>query len=118
MYVSTNSRHNSKHKKMSIDDRLKRIEELALLAAKDVLNTNDAALYLGISKEYLYRLVFLRKIPFYKGAGGKLTYFAKSELNEWMLHRRVQTQEEQEQAAIAHVINNPIGGRVRKGGAK
>lgn len=105
-------------KKMSIDDRLKRIEELTVLAAKDVFNTNDAALYLGISKQYLYRLVFLRKIPFYKGAGGKLTYFAKSELNEWMLHRRVQTQEEQEQAAIAHVINNPIGGRVRKGGAK
>ena len=101
---------------MNIEKRLERIEQLTMLAAKDALTMDDAAAYTGLSKTYLYRLVSLKKIPYYKSVGGKLTYFAKRELNDWLLHTRVQTTEEAEQAAAAYVINNPRNRR--KGGAK
>ena len=99
-----------------INDKLNRIEQMAVLAAKDAFTMSDAAFFTGLSKAYLYKLVHQRKIPFYKSAGGKQTYFAKSELTQWLLKHRVSTIEEAEQAAAAYVVNNPRNGR--KGGAK
>lgn len=87
-----------------------------MLAAKDALTMDDAAAYTGLTKGYLYRLVHLKKIPYYKSVGGKQTYFAKKELCGWLLKHRVQTTEEAEQAAAAYVVNNPRNGR--KGGAR
>ena len=92
-------------------EQLDRIEKFALLGAKDALTMDDAVAYTGLSKTYLYRLVHLKKIPYYKSVGGKLTYFAKRELNEWLLKHHVQTTEEAEQAAAAYVVNNPRNGR-------
>lgn len=74
---------------MSIDERLERIEQLTLLSAKDALTMDDAAAYTGLSKSYLYRLVCKKRIPYYKSAGGKQTYFAKKELCNWLLKHRV-----------------------------
>lgn len=101
---------------MSIKQKLDRIEQLTLLGAKDALTMNDAAAYTGLSKGYLYRLVHLKKIPYYKSAGGKQTFFAKKELNDWLLKYRVQTTEEAQEAAAAYVMNNPRNGR--KGSVK
>lgn len=101
---------------MTIDEKLDRIEKLTLLNAKEALTTDDAALYTGLSKSYLYRLVSEKRIPYYKGAGGKITYFAKTELTRWLLKHRVSTTEEAQQVAAAYVVNNPRNGR--KGGAR
>lgn len=96
----------------NIFQKLQRIEELTLLAAKEALNMDDAAAYTGLSKSYLYRLVCKKQIPHYKSAGGKQTYFKKSELNAWLLNHRVMTTEEAEQMAAAYCLNNPMkGGR-------
>lgn len=59
---------------------------------KEVLTTDEAAKYLGISKSALYKLTMGRKIPFYKSA--KLCYFDRQEIIDWMKSNRVATQEE------------------------
>jgi len=101
---------------MTIEQRLERIEQFTLLAAKDVLTTDDVAAYTGLSKGYLYQLVSRRGIPHYKSEGGKYTYFKKSEINAWLLAHRVASKAENEAAAVAYVVNNPTN--KRKGGAK
>lgn len=58
---------------------------------KDVLTTDEAASYLGITKSCLYKLTMGRKIPYYKSEGGKLCYFEREELNEWMKSHRIAT---------------------------
>ena len=99
---------------MTIEERLDRIEQLTLLAAKDALNMDDAAAYTGLSKSYLYKLVSNRQIPCYKSGGGKHTYFAKKELCDWILKYRIRTIEELEQEAAAYVINHPISEQRRR----
>ena len=65
---------------------------------KEVLTSDEAAAYLGISKSALYKLTMGRKIPFYKSA--KLCYFDRQEIIDWMKSNRVATQEELEAKAM------------------
>lgn len=101
---------------IAIEEKLNKIENYTLLAAKDALTMDEAAAYTGLSKAYIYKLVSKKMIPYYKGTMGKITYFAKSELCNWLLKHRVSTIEEAEQKAIAYVVNNPRNGR--KGGKR
>lgn len=75
---------------------LKEIKEAALLATKPILTLEDAAAFMGVSKCCLYKLVHAKKIPYYKSAGGKFTYFKRAELEEWLTAVRVPTAEEME----------------------
>lgn len=70
----------------SIDERLK-IIEVAVLSKKVVLNLNEASLYLGISQSYLYKLTSNNIVPHYK-PNGKLIFFNRVELEEWMLKNK------------------------------
>ena len=74
---------------------------------KEVLTSDEAAAYLGISKSALYKLTMGRKIPFYKSA--KLCYFDRQEIIAWMKANRVATQEELQ--AQAKEILKKKGGR-------
>ena len=85
----------------NIVERLQRIETLLATASKEVLNANEAALFLGISTGRLYHLTAERAIPHYK-KNGSLS-FRKSELEDWLLGERVDTKEEIEAQARAHI---------------
>lgn len=63
------------------------------LSCKEVLTTEEAARFLGITKSYLYKLTMQRLIPHYKPMG-KLCYFIKAELMEWLQTNRVKTDTE------------------------
>jgi excisionase family DNA binding protein len=93
-------------------NELRELKELTLLGAKQALSVKDACLLTGLSRSYLYKLVCYKEIPYYKSGGGKLTYFDKSEINEWCLKHRVSTNEEIEQAAALYCVT----GKHRKGG--
>lgn len=93
---------------MDIAKELTAIKQAAVLGAKNVLNMDDAVALTGMSKNYLYKLVSQKRIPHYKNAGGKRTFFKREELEAWMLSMRVQTEQEAESAAIAHVIKHKI----------
>lgn len=73
--------------------QLDRIEKYTLLAAKNVLVLEEAALILGVATSTLYKMTMRNQVPYYK-PNGKLIYFNKQELEEWMQQNRVATVEE------------------------
>ncbi len=82
----------------TMTERLDRIERLSLIAAKPVLLVEEAAIFTGFSVQHLYRLTSAKQIPHYKK--DRKLYFKKSELEEWMLEHRVQTNEEIERQKL------------------
>lgn len=84
--------------------RLEAIERYSLLAAKNVLTIDDAAVLTGMSKSHLYKLTCSKQIPFYR-PNGKLVYFDRQELEGWLKQNRVTTQTEAEQQAFAYVMH-------------
>ncbi len=77
---------------------------------KEVLTSDEAAMYLGVSKSCLYKWTMNRTIPHYKSPNGKLNYFNRVELEQWMQSVRVKTDDELEQEAQRY--------RLKKGGLK
>lgn len=69
--------------------QLHAIRTTTLLDVKDIYNTTEASLFLGVKRSYLYELVRNRKIKHYKSCGGKLTYFRRQDLEEWMAYNIV-----------------------------
>jgi len=86
---------------------LAELKNLAVLGAKTALTTSDAVLLTGLSRSHIYRLCCYKQIPHYKSSGGKHTYFCKKELSDWMLSRRIKTDDELKSAAVAHVVTKP-----------
>ena len=60
---------------------------------KEVLTSEEVARYMGISKSYLYKLTMRKQIPHYKPMG-KVCYFNRVEIEEWLQSNRVATEEE------------------------
>ncbi|WP_455668240.1 helix-turn-helix transcriptional regulator [Phocaeicola sp.] len=84
-------------------DKLEEIRSATLIGCKDALTTKDATIITGLSIQYIYKLVQDRQIPHYRSKGGKIIYFKKSELNEWMLSTRVRTKKEIDAEATKRV---------------
>ena len=63
-----------------------------IFTTKEVLTSDEAAKYMGISKSYLYKLTMLRKIPHFKPMG-KMCYFNRAELENWLQSNRIATDE-------------------------
>lgn len=79
------------------------------LCTKEVLTSNETAQYLGVSKSCLYKWTMTRAIPHYKSPTGKLCFFNRKEIEEWMQSIKVKTNEELGQEAEAII---------RKGGKR
>lgn len=79
-----------------------------LFCTKEVLTSDEAARYMGISKSYLYKLTMRGEIPHYKPMG-KMCYFNRAELEQWLQQNRCATATE-----IADAANR----LAMKGGAK
>ncbi|MEN6619586.1 MAG: helix-turn-helix domain-containing protein [Rikenellaceae bacterium] len=75
-----------------LNEQLDRIEAAAL-STKAVLNFTEAAIYSGLSKSHLYKLTSGRGIPHYK-PHGKMVYFNRVELEQWLQQNRVNTTDE------------------------
>lgn len=61
-----------------------------LFCTKEVLTSDEAARYMGISKSYLYKLTMRGEIPHYKPMG-KMCYFNRAELEQWLQQNRCAT---------------------------
>jgi len=72
----------SKKKESLILERLDAIEAHLKKFKSKPLNAVEAAEYLSISLQHLYRLTSQRKIPHYKPA--RYLYFFEHELDEWI----------------------------------
>lgn len=85
------------------------VTDNTLFCTKEVLTSDEAARYMGISKSYLYKLTMRQQIPHYKPMG-KMCYFNRLELEQWLQSNRVSTSTEISQQAQACCM--------KKGGAR
>lgn len=69
------------------------INPMVYLLQKEILSLPEACIYLCISQSYMYKLTSSRKIPHYSPMG-KLIFFKRTELEEWVFKNRRSTREE------------------------
>lgn len=79
-----------------------------IFCTKEVLTSDEAAKYIGISKSYLYKLTMRQLIPHFKPMG-KMCYFNRLEIEEWLQSNRVSTADEV--AGKAHTYCMQKGGK-------
>lgn len=84
-----------------IINKLSRIEKY-IIGLKEIFNIEELAEYTGFRQSYIYKLVHLGSIPYYKPSGKKL-FFSRKEIDEWLLKNRYQTDEEIEKEAVNYV---------------
>ena len=89
-----------------ISNKLDRIERLAIISSKTVLGLSEAAIFTGYSESHIYNLTSRKAIPHYKK--NRKLFFKKSELEDWLLERRVSTQDEIEAQATTRTSINRI----------
>lgn len=85
-------------------EQLDRIENL-LRANKTVMSLEEASEYAGISQSYLYKLTAKGEIPFSKPRG-KMIYFSKGKLDEWLLSSARKSGNEMRTEAIDYAFRN------------
>ena len=73
---------------IEILEKLNRIETLLAGQQPAPMTLAEAAAYLHVSKQTLYRMTSQSQIPHYKPNGKKL-YFTKHDLDQWILRNRV-----------------------------
>ncbi len=93
-------------------EKLNRIEKLTLLGAKNVLNLEEVSMLTGLSKSYIYRLSSSKQIPHYKPTG-KVLYFDRLEIENWLKQNRVANIEEIDNLATSYCYTGTM-----KGGAQ
>lgn len=71
---------------------MQKFDELRSLT-KPFLTVEELASYLGVKTSYIYKMTHNREIPYYK-PGGKMVYFNREEIDEWVLSQRVATADE------------------------
>ena len=86
----------------------KKVADEATYTNKEVLTSEETARYMGISLSYLYKLTMRQQIPHYKPMG-KMCYFNRVEVEEWLQRNRVATDVELNDRAKAYCM---------KGGAR
>lgn len=91
-------------KAADIEARLERIERLVIIAGKEVLNTREAALVLGITEQRVRHLTSAREIPYYKK--GRDNYYKKSELERWRLGMRIASNSDIQSEATTYCVLN------------
>lgn len=74
---------------------------------KTLMTSQEAADYLGIKRSYLYKMTMRRVIPYFK-PGGKIIFFSKEDLDQWLTSVRVSSQNEIEAQAMKYLTNNPM----------
>lgn len=71
----------------------------------ELLDVEQVASYLKVTKSAIYKLTSTSEIPHYKN--GKRLYFKKSDIDEWILSKRVKTNDDIEKEAMEYIRRNP-----------
>ena len=57
------------------------------MQSQKALSVDEAAAFTGLSKNYIYKLIHQRKIPFFKPLGGRV-FFKQEELESFIFRNR------------------------------
>ena len=94
-----------------MSEALKQVADLitanTIFCTKEVLTSDEAAKYIGISKSYLYKLTMRQQIPHFKPMG-KMCYFNRLEIEEWLQSNRVSTAGEISQRATTYCMKGGV----------
>ena len=95
----------------TMSEALKQVADLitanTIFCTKEVLTSDEAAKYIGISKSYLYKLTMRQQIPHFKPMG-KMCYFNRLEIEEWLQSNRVSTAGEISQRATTYCMKGGV----------
>ncbi|MCQ2289737.1 MAG: helix-turn-helix domain-containing protein [Muribaculaceae bacterium] len=95
-----------------IEDEIKKVADMVtnktIFCTKEVLTSDEASRYMGVSKSHLYKLTMRREIPHYKPMG-KMCYFNRHELEQWLQSNRVATNSELDNQANNYCMK---GGKI------
>jgi len=83
---------------MKKEEIKKQLEEIKTLLRKQddkPLNFNQAAEYLGFSHSYLYKLTSRKIIPCHRPTG-KMLFFSKAELDDWIFSKEQSAKSKEE----------------------
>lgn len=86
-------------------EHIKEVLDRVLEQIKPVLDFKEACKYCGISASSMYKHTSANRIPYYK-PGGKLIYFKREDLDEYLLRNRLSTFEELQEVATSYSIKN------------
>lgn len=88
----------------SIEDLLKTLlkNDKVEVPVTEILNLNQAAEHLSITKSTLYKKTSERSIPHFKQ--GKRLYFKRNELDTWLTEQKVKTISELEREANDYIM--------------
>lgn len=90
---------------MTIEERLDRIERYVMLGTTNIYNTEQAALYLGVTQERIRVLCRQQAITYYKSDGGKIT-IRREDLEKYCCRRRMMCKADFEDEARAIMRRN------------
>ena len=98
--------------------KLEPVESFLERVTKKVFTFSEACMYIGVSESMLYKLTANKEIPHYKPRG-KMIYFAKEELDEWLLQNHElavddATRMAHEAAAVQPFLNEKRHGKRKK----
>ena len=79
-------------------------EEAPRKEGKTIFDVNEVCKYLHMSKSSIYKMTADRIIPHYKR--GKLLYFNKIEIDDWVMENRVKTMSELEKEATEYLLKS------------
>lgn len=85
--------------------KLENIEKLLTEQKGKPLTFEEACNYLNVSKSHLYKLTSSGMIPHYK-PNGKMVYFSKAELDEWIMQNPVRTKSEINKMSDEYILKN------------
>lgn len=77
---------------VELQSRVNKLENLCYMT-KEVLNLEEASAFLGIAKSTLHKMTHLNQLPYFKPAG-KLIFFEKKALLDWVRGARAMSEEE------------------------
>lgn len=87
---------------VELQERVDRLENLCY-TAKEVLNLEEASAFLGIAKSTLYKMTHQNRLPYFKPAG-KLIFFEKQALLDWVRGAKALSEEELKEEAAHRLI--------------
>lgn len=92
------------NKSITLSDVINKLDILtnAVLSNKNALTIEECAAYINVSVSHLYKLTSTQQIPHYKPRG-KMVYFDRAEIDDWLRQNRVATTSEIEQKAANHL---------------
>ncbi len=98
------------------DEIMQKVADLitanTIFCTKEILTSDEAAKYMGISRSYLYKLTMRKQIPHFKPLG-KMCFFNRHDLEKWLQSNRIATADELADRAQAYCSKRKEAGHDR-----